>query len=215
MITEDCEAERPLRRDAARNRELILQTAAEVFAEHGLDAGYDEIARRAGVGVGTVYRRFPERSELVRALFESRVAEIIAIAQESAADPDPFEALTSFLGRALEQQVGDRGLKEAMAQLPQEDLRAIGAERLGPLVQCLVDRAQAAGSLRSDVAASDLGLQIMVLSSMTTPEQPDLWRRYLALLMEGLRARPGQAPLPLCPPREDAKHDLMCNMQGR
>jgi AcrR family transcriptional regulator len=216
MITDEClEAERPLRRDAARNRELILQTAAEVFAEQGLDAGYDEIARRAGVGVGTVYRRFPERSELVHALFETRVAEIVAMAQECRANPDPFDGLASFMARALEQQVADRGLKEAMAQLPAEDLRAIGAERLGPLVDCLVERAQAAGSLRADVAASDLGLQLMVLSSMTTTEQPELWRRYLALLIEGLRARPGQPPLPLCPPKDDAKHDLMCNMQGR
>jgi AcrR family transcriptional regulator len=73
MATEETstvEGEKPLRRDAARNRELILQTAAAVFAEQGLDAGYDEIARRAGIGVGTVYRRFPERAELVQALFE-------------------------------------------------------------------------------------------------------------------------------------------------
>ncbi|WP_159085923.1 TetR/AcrR family transcriptional regulator [Aeromicrobium chenweiae] len=213
--TEVTEAERPLRADAARNRQLILDTAAEVFAEHGLDAGYDEIARRAGIGVGTVYRRFPERSELVQALFETRVAEIVAAAEKAAANPDAFAGLVWFLGWAVEQQVADRGLKEAMAQLPPEDLRAIGVERLAPFVDALVERAQADGSLRPDIAFSDLGLQLMVLSSMSTSAQPDLWRRYLALLVEGLRYRPGQPPLPLCPPRDDAKYDLMCNMQGR
>lgn len=209
------EAERPLRRDAARNRELILQIAAEVFAEQGLDAGYDEIARRAGVGVGTVYRRFPERGELVQALFETRVAEIVVAAEKAAANPDAFGGLVWFLEWAVEQQVADRGLKEAMAQLPPEDLRAIGVQRLAPFVDALVERAQADGSLRPDIAFSDLSLQLMVLSSMSTTAQPELWRRYLALLVEGLRCRPDQAVLPLCPPKDDAKYDLMCNMQGR
>jgi AcrR family transcriptional regulator len=215
MITAENVEERPLRADAARNRQLILQTAAEVFAEHGLDASYDEIARRAGVGVGTVYRRFPQRAELVQALFESRIAEILTIAEQAAADPDAFAGLTSFMEQALAHQVADRGLKEAMAQLSEENLRAIGVERLGPIVDGLVERAQADGSLRPDVAATDLGMQLMVLSAMTTPAQPELWRRYLALCLEGLRARPGQQPLPLCPPQDEAKHDLMCNMQGR
>src|SRR5689334_7783557 len=96
------DAERPLRKDAARNRELILETAAEVFAEQGLDAGYDEIARRAGIGVGTVYRRFPERSELVQALFESRIDEMVAIGEQAAAIPDAWEGLTWFFERSVE-----------------------------------------------------------------------------------------------------------------
>src|SRR3954467_13973476 len=96
MTPESANKERPLRRDAARNRELILETAAEVFAELGLEAGYDEIARRAGIGVGTVYRRFPERSELVQALFESRIEEVVAIGEEAAAMPDAWEGLAWF-----------------------------------------------------------------------------------------------------------------------
>lgn len=216
MITEECvDAERPLRRDAARNRELILKTAAEVFAEHGLDAGYDEIARRAGVGVGTVYRRFPERRELIEALFESRVADMVAVAEEAMTRPEAFEAIVWFLECALERQSADRGLTEALAQLPQNDLCAAGIELLWRRIGALIERAQTAGTLRPDVSAGDLGLQLFVLSSMTTVDQPDLWRRYLALLIDGLRARPGQEPLPLGPPRDDVKHDLMCNMQGR
>ena len=133
MATEPATQERPLRSDAARNRELILATAAEVFAEHGLDAGYDEIARRAGIGVGTVYRRFPERSELVQALFESRIEEMVAIAEEAASQQDPWDGLTLFLERAIERQVADRGLKEVMVQTMVEgDHLAIGRERMGP-----------------------------------------------------------------------------------
>lgn len=210
------ETDRPLRRDAARNRELILETAAAVFAEHGLEAGYDEIARRAGIGVGTVYRRFPERAELVQALFESRVQEIVAIAEDAAAVGRPWDALVTFLERTVERQVVDRGLAEVMASATATDeYRTIGRERLGPIVERMVERAQADGSLRADVAASDIGVQLMLASSLTTAEQPDLWRRYLALFLDGLRARPDLQALPVCAPEDEAIHTLMCNVQGR
>ncbi|MFC5677187.1 TetR/AcrR family transcriptional regulator [Aeromicrobium endophyticum] len=210
------EGERPLRADAARNRELILETAAEVFAEQGLEAGYDEIARRAGIGVGTVYRRFPRRAELIQALFESRVAEMVEIAERAAERADAWDGLVWFLERALERQVADKGLKEVMARTVSGEVhKVIGRERLEPIIRGIIDRAQADGSLRSDIGPTDLGVNLMVISSMTTAAQPDLWRRYLALLVEGLRARPGQRPLPLAAPGDEAMHDLMCNLQGR
>lgn len=216
MTTDRATQERPLRSDAARNRELILQTAAEVFAEGGLDAGYDEIARRAGIGVGTVYRRFPERSELVQALFESRIAEMVAVAEEAARQPDPWEGLTMFLERVIERQVIDRGLKEVMAQtIAVGDNAMVGRERLGPLMEDLITRAKDSGALRSDVGATDLGVHMMLISSIAIADQPDLWRRYLALLFDGLRARPDQSPLPLAAPADEAMHELMCNMHGR
>ena len=209
-------ASRPLRRDAARNRELILEAAAEVFAELGIEAGYDEIARRACVGVGTVYRRFPERGELVRALFASRIEEIVAIAEEAAHRPDSFDALAWFLERALERQVADRGLKEVMVgSVAKDESRALGRELLGPVMERLVARAQADGGLRADIDVADLGLQLMVMSSMSTAAQPDLWRRYLALLLDGLRSHPDQRPLPVAAPDSDALPGLMCNLEGR
>jgi AcrR family transcriptional regulator len=152
MTTEiaECEESKPLRADAARNRELILRTAAEVFAEHGLEAGYDEIARRAGIGVGTVYRRFPERSELVQALFESRIQEILAVAEEAGRNKDPFDGLAWFLEAAVERQVADRGLKEVLvSDICQDEHRMVGRERIGPILEQIVARAQAAGTLRS------------------------------------------------------------------
>ncbi len=216
MTTGSPTQERPLRRDAARNRELILETAAEVFAELGLDAGYDEIARRAGIGVGTVYRRFPERSELVQALFETRIDEMVAIGEEAASMPDAWDGLTWFFEKSVEKQVADRGLKEVMVQTLNESGRmTVGRERIGPIVEGLMQRAQADGALRPDVEVTDLGMQLMLLGSLSTPEQPDLWRRYLALLLDGLRARPDATPLPLEAPPDEAMHALMCNLQGR
>lgn len=216
MATEPATQERPLRRDAARNRELILETAAKVFAEHGLDAGYDEIARRAGVGVGTVYRRFPERSELVQALFESRIDEMVAIGQEAVAMADAWEGLTWFFEKSAEKQVADRGLKEVMVQtLNETGQMTVGRERIGPFVENLMHRAQADGKLRQDVGVTDLGMQLMLIGSLSTPEQPELWRRYLALLFDGLRARPDATPLPLEAPPDEALHMLMGNLQGR
>lgn len=210
------QGDRPLRRDAARNRELILETAAVVFAEHGLDAGYDEIARRAGIGVGTVYRRFPERAELVQALFESRVQEIVAIAEDAVARAEPWDALALFLERTIERQVADRGFKEVMTSVASaEAYRMIGRERLGPIIEQMVARAQETGLLRRDVAASDIGVQLMLVSSLATAEQPDLWRRYLALFLDGLRDRPDLEPLPLVAPADEDIHALMCNVQGR
>lgn len=212
----DGRPEKRLRADAARNRALILETASKVFAEHGLDAGYDEIARRAGVGVGTVYRRFPERGELIQALFESIVAELVDLAAEASANPDPWEGLVWFIEQSLERQVANRGLKEVMFGAVSDDANMmLGRDRITPGVALLVERAQADGSLRRDIDATDVGLQAMLISAMTTEDQPELWRRYLAIVLEGMRARPGLEPLPLQPPPDEMVHELMRNLHGR
>ncbi|KAA1380054.1 TetR/AcrR family transcriptional regulator [Aeromicrobium fastidiosum] len=211
-----CELARPLRADAVRNRELILCTAAQVFAEQGLEAGYDEIARRAGIGVGTVYRRFPERAGLIQALFESQIAEVIDLAEQAAERPDSWDGLVWFLERAIERQVADRGLKEVLVRsISEEEHRAMGRERFRPAIEGLVVRAQRDGTLRGDVSTTDIGINVMVISSMTTPGHPELWRRYFALFVDGLRARPDQAPLPLAAPEDDAMDALMCSLRGR
>lgn len=199
-----------LRRDAARNRALILETAAEVFATSGLNASYDEIARRAGVGVGTVYRRFPQRDELVQALFESRIEEIIGFADEAAEHTSAWEGLSDFLVRLIERQVADRGLKEVMLLTISEDQhQAVGREHLAPRIEAMVERAHAEKTLRADVGAPDLGVLIMMISSLWTPEAPDLWRRYLALALDAMHARDGQPALPDAPPSEQVLQELM------
>src|SRR6187551_3752942 len=103
---------RPLRADAERNRRRILVAAAEVFAKRGLDAGLDEIARHAGVGTGTVYRRFPDKALLIDALFESRIDSLLEVARTALARPDAWDGLVHFLEKSIEMQQADRGLKE-------------------------------------------------------------------------------------------------------
>src|SRR5438067_13101700 len=104
--------EKPLRADAERNRRRILEAAAELFATKGLSVGLDEIAHHAGVGVGTAYRRFPDKRKLIEELFEDRVARMVALAERALAADDAWEGLAGFIERATEHQIANRGLKE-------------------------------------------------------------------------------------------------------
>lgn len=205
-ISVDPGADRPLRRDAERNRRRILDAAAAVFAERGLGVSLDEIAAHADVGIGTVYRRFPNREALIDALFEDQLDGIVAIAEEGLAIEDPWEGLVHFLRASQERQVRNRGLKELLlgARMGQPSGCAVdGRERIAPLVQQLVARAHADGSLRADVDATDMPMiQVMVGASVdyTRDVEPDVWRRMFTLVIDGLRATPGDpTPMPAGP----------------
>ena len=193
---------RPLRRDAERNRQRILQAAAEVFNERGLEVSLDEIARHAGVGVGTVYRRFRTKEELVEALFMDRLDSVAAIADQALAAPDPWTGLVSFMERMAEVMAGDLGLRQMlMFATYGRDLVAVARERNAPLVERLVERAQAAGQLRSDLRQTDIVFIVFVLTEaaqLVQAASPDIWRRYLTLILDGMRAgREGVTPLPV------------------
>lgn len=185
-------AVRPLRRDAERNRRRILEAAAEAFAERGLGITMDDIADHAGVGVGTVYRRFPNKELLIEALFEERMAELVALAESAVAQDDPWEALVGFIERAQALQAANRGLKELLLGTAHGRERvACVRERMAPLAETLVTRAQAAGQLRPDIAGSDLPLiQIMLgaIVDFTRDVEGETWRRMLAIVIDGLRA---------------------------
>jgi AcrR family transcriptional regulator len=187
------EAVRPLRRDAERNRRRILEAAAEAFAERGLGITMDDIAEHADVGVGTVYRRFPTKQVLIEALFEERMAELVAMAESAVQEDDPWEALIGFIERAQKLQADNRGLKELVLGTAHGCQRvACMREQLAPLADELVARAQAAGQLRSDIEGSDLPLiQIMLgaIVDFTRDLEGDTWRRMLAIVIDGLRAR--------------------------
>src|SRR3954454_24077425 len=184
-------AERPLRRDAELNRQRILTAAADAFAEGGLAVTMDEIARRAGVGVGTVYRRFPDKELLVEALFEQRIDEFVALAEAARDEPDPFAGLVRFFETFLTVQAADRALKEVVLAPPRGAGRAARArDRIGPIVDDLLARALAAGAVRPDVAASDLALIQFMLGAglaFTHDVAPETWRRVLAIVLDGLR----------------------------
>jgi AcrR family transcriptional regulator len=199
--------DRPLRRDAERNRQRILEAAREAFAEEGLSVTLDEIGRRAGVGVGTVYRRFPDKRLLIDALFEDRINEFVALSEECLGFDDAWDGLVHFLERATQEHACDRGFKE-VALSGSEGLERCSHARelMEPVLGQLVARAQADGSLRADLAATDLPLLQLMLDSLgecARDVEPEIWRRYLGIVTDGLRtsreepsrlARPALSP---------------------
>jgi AcrR family transcriptional regulator len=191
---------KPLRRDAERNRRRILDAARELVAEVGLDISHDDIARAAEVGVGTVYRRFPDKQELIDELFDERVDQIIELIDTALAIDDPWQGLCAFVAGNLELQAGDQGLKELMLGNGRaSELAQRAQRRIGPAVRELVERAHASGQLRPDVGVEDFPLiQMMVGAVMEDARHidADLWRRALALVLDGYRATPGPEPLP-------------------
>lgn len=186
-------ADRKLRVDAVRNRERILEAAAAVFADRGLDASLDEVAHRAGVGVGTVYRRFPNKEALVDALFQKKIEDMVALAREAAGYPDPWQGFVHFIQQALEWQVRNRGFRQLLLH------GDIGCHRVGaarevitPILDGIIERAQAAGKLRSDVVANDVPMLVTMIGAVgdyVGCSDPQLWERYLALILDGLAAK--------------------------
>jgi AcrR family transcriptional regulator len=201
--------ERPLRRDAERNRQRILRAAAEVFTVRGLGASLDDVARHAGVGVGTVYRRFPDKETLIAELFTERVDAMVAVAKEACAAPDPWLALVSFLEYAAGAMAGDLGLRQLlMFATYGTDRVSYAREQMRPVVSKMIERAQASGVLRADFTATDVPLIVFLLASAAEyagPARPNLWRRYLALIVDGMlasRAGTSELPVPALTPEE-------------
>jgi AcrR family transcriptional regulator len=191
---------RPLRKDAERNRLRILDAAGQVFAERGLGATLDDIARAAGVGVGTVYRRFPDKGTLIDALFAQRIEALCEIAEEALEIPDAWEALTFYFEKASQLQARDRGLKELLSCSTHGGEPVVaGKARLRTAVTALFDRAKAARVLREDVEPFDSPLIAMMLGAImdrSRDVEPDLWRRYLSLILDALRPH-AATPLPV------------------
>lgn len=193
--------ERPLRADAERNRRLVLEAAAQAFAEQGLDVGVAEIARRAGVGNATVFRRFPTKDALIEAIIEDRVAEVCAAAGRAATVDDPWEALVGFLETAAGMQRRDRGFSQASEEYMLKRPALLACHRpILEAVEPLVRRAQESGVLRDDVTTVDV-MSVMKGAVAGVPPVPgvpaDQWRRLLSLLLDGLRpAAATPAPLP-------------------
>lgn len=201
-------ATRPLRRDAERNRLLILSAARAVFARRGLDASLDEVAREAGLGVGTVYRRFPNRDALIDALLADGIASIERIVEQAVAEPRAWDGLHHFMSSMLELQARDKGLRDVMAfrRVPEREHDVVRDE-IKPALYALVERAKAQGDLRGELTPTDVAvLEVAALGMVefTAPAGPDVWRRYLAIMMDGMSARPGGAVEPLVhPPLDD------------
>ncbi|HEY3669450.1 MAG TPA: helix-turn-helix domain-containing protein [Acidimicrobiia bacterium] len=187
---ESAPARRP-RADAVRNRSRIIETAGEIFAVRGADASLEEIARGAGVGIGTLYRHFPTRDDLVEAVFHDRVAELEALAEGLLASDAPGEALATWLHAQLDQAATCRGLAaEAMltmlahrdAPSPCESMRQAGA--------ALLARAQAAGEVRDGVEIDDLVRMVQAVTlAADESDDPETAERLFGFVLDGVRAR--------------------------
>ncbi|ANK94433.1 MULTISPECIES: TetR/AcrR family transcriptional regulator [Rhizobium] len=177
------------RADAQRNIGSLVQTASEVFAESGLDVPIREIADRAGVGVGTLYRHFPTRSDLVVAVFRKEVDEAVEAASVLAAERPPGEALERWVEGYVDFIAAHRGLAAAFnsGDPALEGLPAYFLERLGPLVQTLLDAAAAGGQIRAGVKAHELLHGVGMLCVPPNCGEPTEPRRMVGLFMDGLR----------------------------
>src|ERR1700730_2461451 len=182
---------RPLRRDAERNRLRILQAAAEVFTERGLQATLDDVAERAGVGVATVYRRFPDKEALVEALFSERLDTLVGFAEQALAEQDPWVALATFLEQAASVIAGDRGLRQILMFATYGRDRVDHARaRMLPGVSTIVPRGQETGDVRADLSPTDVPLIEFMLSATAEyagQVRPEIWRRSRALILDALR----------------------------
>ena len=186
---------RRLRKDAEANRERLLAAATELFAQRGLDVTLNDIAHHAGVGVGTAYRRFANKDEVVDALFQERLDEVADLADRALDDDDAWRGLTTFIEESLRMQAEDRGLSEILNN-PALGRRRVSEsrDRIAPLVDAIVARAKDQGTLRHDVEGTDMILVQVALAAImgaTRAVAPDLYRRYLTIFLDGLRTDRG------------------------
>jgi AcrR family transcriptional regulator len=188
----ETETPRPLRRDAQRNRERILDAARELFAERGVAVTLDDIAERAGVGVGTAYRHFPNKDALLDELFEEGINEFADLAKELLASSDAWRAFVGFLERLEEASAANRALEHLIMEgggRPRCERIACARERLDEPIAALVERAKKQGELRADFEASDVFVIHSMLAAVgreTQGSSPELWKRYFAIVVDGL-----------------------------
>lgn len=196
MLTADESVEdtapRPLRSDAVRNAERISIVAMEAFAERGLEVSMADVAHRAGVGVATVYRRFGDKDGLITALFESKVGQVVAMAERADNDDDPVHALLHLLLTCSEMLSANKGLRQLIlnGSFPPGDTSPPALDRLYPIAERLVARAKAAGWLRDSFAATDVPVLLVTVQAVRDlggSVQPDLWKRTLITLIDGIR----------------------------
>ncbi|MGE0218058.1 TetR/AcrR family transcriptional regulator [Mycolicibacterium sp.] len=192
---------RGLRRDAERNRQRVLAAARELFAVKGMEATLNDVARHANVGVGTVYRRFATKEELVEALFEDGIDQIAEIAECALQHENSWQGLVWFVEQLCELTATDRGLREIAYSKAYGGYRVQCARtRITPPIAKLVQRARDDGYLRADIESTDMPIISMLagtVSEWAGHVEPELWRRYVGLMLEGMRHCEHQDPLPV------------------
>ncbi|OBH14045.1 TetR/AcrR family transcriptional regulator [Mycobacterium sp. E1747] len=191
--------DRPLRKDAERNRQRVIDAARELFAAKGLEATLNEVAHHAGLGVGTVYRRFPAKDELLEAIFEDGLNQVADLAEAASRHRDSWQGFVWFVEQLCELSATDKGIREIAFSKAYGGGRVDAARlRLIAAVTKVVERAQNDGHLRAEVSGTDMpifGLLAGTVSEFAGDVDAGLWRRYVALLLEGMRRRADQPPL--------------------
>lgn len=198
---------RRLRADAARNHQALIDAAQRLFTTRGLAVTLDDIAAEAGVNVATAYRHFANKHELARAYLQQILDQAITIAEEAAAEDDPWQGIVDFLTRTLHLMAANRGLHDVFTASYTGEWMDRLAERIDPLLHDLLARAQRAGVVRRDVAPPDLGVALQMLAAVTDIESPNLdalLSRYLGLVLDGLK--PSRTRLPGAPPSSAEVH---------
>ena len=195
---------RPLRADAQRNRRRLIEAATELFSERGLEVGVADIAARAEVGRGTLFRNFPSKEHLIAAIVVERLTELISRGRAALEAPDPGQALFDLIDQSVGRLQGDRALFDALDDtwLANEEIRRIHTELLG-MLDALVCRAQEAGAVRPDISAVDVLMMIKGVCEAVTSFQhvnPDVALRQLDLIRAAISVPGPQPPLRGQPP---------------
>ena len=193
---------RATRKDSVRNRERLLTAAREMFADRGFEVTLDDIARHAGLGTGTAYRHFPNKQAIAAEILTNATEQIATDAKDALTIDDPWVALATFFERTAARQAGDRGLYETLTgQGNYDEQDRIWPEIVAAVTE-LFNRAHDAKVVRADAAPQDLAAIFALLGpafEMSRATTTDLWRRYLALILDGLRATE-RPELPSPPP---------------
>lgn len=211
------QARRPLRRDAQERRGRLVAAAQREFAAHGVDASLEKIAREAGVAIGTLYRHFPTRLDLLMAAFELRLEEFLDGANRALAIEDPWTGFVSYLENLFAMQVGDRGFNDFLSRRFTDNAET---ERIhDQMCQQIADvltRAQESGQARSDITQADIVDLIWSLGPIieaTSTTAPNAWRRHLHLMLDAYRAERAH-PLPEPPMTDRQLYDAMVHLSS-
>ncbi|MTE12582.1 TetR/AcrR family transcriptional regulator [Nocardia aurantiaca] len=194
---------RRLRADAARNQQRIIAAARELFADRGLEVTLDDVAEQAGVGVGTVYRRFANKQELISEVFDQMVTELAGAVDAALHHPDPWDGLVALFEYSCRHIAANRGFGEVLLELHDSmDRFVCMKDQIRPGMQAVIQRAKDAGALQPDIEPADFFAMVNMVDGMAgfaRPVNPDVWERYMALILNGVRGD-GVPRLPLTQP---------------
>ena len=193
------EVRRPMRKDAERNRRRVISAARELFAVRGLQSTLNEVAHHAGLGVGTVYRRFPTKEDLFEAVFVDGMNQLAVLAESALRHENSWEGFEWFVTQMCEMTATNRGMREIAFSKAYGGYQVEAARtRLVPVLSKVVERAKNDGYLRAEASRTDMpffGLLTGAVSDFAGEIDADLWRRYMAILLEGMRQRADQGRL--------------------